>query len=515
MKKNFKKLIVLFLCIIASVVAIMNVNAEAILETFKATSKTIQIPIKFATDFHIIKTTDGKHVYCLEYRKKSPNESIIYTKDKLITNNGMNYLLKEGTKAKSDTDHFIYKSALWIYMVENGLMEGTNNNIKEYYKEVKQSKTTEAKKILELLENAKKAGANDVSAPTIKVNAGTSVFNKTDESGKYYVSNAITVVSSTGAYDVSLTNAPEGSLVEKDGNTFVIKVPTSAVTSLKTAVGFKVTNSRDVYVSYSYKPNDSIYQPVAATFKETKTATAEGSLTITKAVSVPFLKVDAETGEAVEGAVLKVVNSKNEVIKEWTTTKEEYIIEGLNEGTYTLTEVSAPSGYRPLDASIKFTIDKNGKIMDANGNQVTIIKVLNYKYTGGVSISKQDITNKQELPGATLVIKDSEGNIVDEWVSGNTPHFISIEKIKPGKYTLTETIAPEGYILSEETIEFEVKDDGKILPVVMFNEPKGTGITVENTASFKSMTSGLFGSIIILVGGFILIKNYKKKENFN
>ena len=60
-----------------------------------------------------------------------------------------------------------------------------------------------------------------------------------------------------------------------------------------------------------------------------------------------------------------------------------------------------------------------------------------------------------------------------------------------------------------------VKDDGKILPVVMFNEPKGTGITVENTASFKSMTSGLFGSIIILVGGFMIFRNYKKKENFN
>ena len=514
MKKNFKRLFILLLCIVTSVVTIMNVNAEVVIETFKAVSKTIEVPIKFATDFHIIKTTDGKHVYCLEYRKKSPNESVIYTKDYLITNNGMNYLLKEGKNAKNDTEHFIYKSALWIYMVENGLMEGTNRNIKEYYEEVKQSKTTEAKKILELVENAKKAGVNDTSAPTIKVNVGTGVF-KLDESGKYYVSNAIAVNSSTGTYDVKLTNAKEGILVEKNGNTFVIKVEADKVTSLKTNIGFEVTNSRDIYVSYSYKPSNSVYQPVAATFKETKTAKAEGSLTLETTVQVPFLKVDAENGKVVEGAVLKVTDSNDKLVDEWTTTGEEHVIVGLTEGTYTLTEVSAPSGYRPLDASIKFTIDKNGKILDSNNNEVTIIKVLNYKYTGGVSISKQDITNKQELPGATLVIKDSEGNIIDKWVSGTEPHFISIEKIKPGKYTLTEILQPKGYELSKETIEFEVKDNGKILPVVMYNKPEGKDVPVEPTSSFKSTTSELFGSLIILVGGFMIIKNYKKKEKFN
>ena len=41
-----------------------------------------------------------------------------------------------------------------------------------------------------------------------------------------------------------------------------------------------------------------------------------------------------------------------------------------------------------------------------------------------VKISKQDITTKEELPGATLIIKDSKGKEIDKWVSGDEPHVI-------------------------------------------------------------------------------------------
>ena len=86
-----------------------------------------------------------------------------------------------------------------------------------------------------------------------------------------------------------------------------------------------------------------------------------------------------------------------------------------------------------------------------------------------VEISKQDATTGKELPGATLVLKNSNDEVVKEWVSGTTPYKISL---KPGKYILTETIAPEGYILSTETVEFTVNKDGTVdEPVVMKNYP--------------------------------------------
>lgn len=597
MKKNFKRLFILLLCVIASITA---VNAEAILSTFKATSKTIEAPIDFATDFHVIKTTDGKHVYCLQYNKKSPSSNINYTKASLITDNGINYILNKAYNTKSDEEHYIYKSALWIYMVDKGLMEGTNNNIKQYKKNVESSKLPIAKQILELVDSAKKASANDTTAPTIKVNNNNAGFTL-DSAGKYYVSSAIIVTSSTSSYEVTLTDAPKDSIVSKDGNTFTIKVPASSVTNLNTKVSFKVSNTKEVYVSYRYNPNNSIYQPLAATYKEIKTAEATSSVSLNRTVSVPFLKVDAETGEAINGAELKLTNSKGEVIKTWTSTTKEEVITGLTAGEYTLTETKAPVGYKAINASVKFTIDKNGNILDDNGKKIVQVVIINEKQTNGVYISKQDITTKEELPGATLQIKDAngntkdewtwvstdkphyiekllpgtytlteiyapvgyllsketieftvkadgkietvvmyntpkggvviskqditnkeelkgatlqvkdyDGNIIDEWVSEDKPHYI--EKLDPGIYTLREIYAPEGYILSDEIITFIVKDDGTITKVVMYNTPNSKDVPVESTASFKTMTSGVIGSLVIILGGYIVFRNYKKKE---
>lgn len=59
-----------------------------------------------------------------------------------------------------------------------------------------------------------------------------------------------------------------------------------------------------------------------------------------------------------------------------------------------------------------------------------------------MEISKKSITGDDELPGAGLAIIDSEGNTVEEWVSGDTPH--TIEKLPVGDYTLRETTAPDG-----------------------------------------------------------------------
>ena len=77
-----------------------------------------------------------------------------------------------------------------------------------------------------------------------------------------------------------------------------------------------------------------------------------------------------------------------------------------------------------------------------------------------VNISKVDITNDKELAGATLTIKDSEGKVVESWVSTEEVHVI--KGLKSGKYTLTEEIAPEGYEISDTTISFSIDDAGNV-----------------------------------------------------
>lgn len=39
-----------------------------------------------------------------------------------------------------------------------------------------------------------------------------------------------------------------------------------------------------------------------------------------------------------------------------------------------------------------------------------------------VEITKWDITGDRELPGAELTLRDTEGSVIEHWISEETPH---------------------------------------------------------------------------------------------
>ena len=182
--------------------------------------------------------------------------------------------------------------------------------------------------------------------------------------------------------------------------------------------------------------------------------------TVTK---VKISKQDITNKKELPGAKLVVKDAKGNVKASWTSTSTPKYIEGLEAGTYYLTETAAPEGYELYTESIKFNVYANG----------TVSKVIMYnspKIVTKVKISKQDITTKKELPGASLVIKDASGKVVESWVSTNEPKYI--EGLKAGNYTLCETAAPQGYELYTECIKFAVKENGTLSTVIMYNTPK-------------------------------------------
>lgn len=610
MKNYFKKLFTFFLLCIACFSTIMIVQAESAPGSLSITSyKVSNTPMSFPATFRAKKTNDGRYSYCAYYAKTPPTSGVGYSRGSVITDNGMNYILNKAYGAQDDSTFFIYQTALWVYMIDQGLMQGPYYTLTVFRSQVNGSSTATANQIKSIVQEAKNCTGFNNDAPTISVKTSDAKFTLNSD-GTYYVSENISVVTSTGAYNVSLTSAPEGTVVEKSGSALTIKVPASKVTALKTNITFSVSNSKDVYTSYYYNPNNSKYQVMTATYKETKTASANGSLSIEKNVSLSVVKVDATSNEAISGAELQIVNSDGKVVDQWTSTTEAHAVSGLSAGTYTLKETKAPDGYKLSNVETKFTVASDGTVKDSSGNTITKIEFENNKtgiviskqditsqeelegahlvikdsngkqvaewisstkkyviqglsagtYTltetiapdgyilseeeitfkidekgnlydkdgnaisqvvmynqkentpGGVSISKQDITNGKELPGATLVVKDYDGNIIDTWVSTDTPHIIS--NLPAGIYTLTETIAPDGYILSTETITFTVKDDGSITKVIMYNSPNTKDVPVENTASFKTVTSSLVGMIVIAVGAVVLLKT-SKKETLN
>ncbi|MFR1267395.1 MAG: collagen binding domain-containing protein [Gemmiger formicilis] len=122
-------------------------------------------------------------------------------------------------------------------------------------------------------------------------------------------------------------------------------------------------------------------------------------------------------------------------------------------GRYRIVEVKAPAGYlldsTPVD--VEFTYE---------GQQIAwqVVDGTNTNLRTTVAISKQDITNGKELPGAKLEIRDADGNLVEGWTSTKTPHTVRGLELEKA-YTLTETRAPDGYA-EAENIVFKLVQEG-------------------------------------------------------
>ena len=124
-----------------------------------------------------------------------------------------------------------------------------------------------------------------------------------------------------------------------------------------------------------------------------------------------------------------------------------------NSGRYCIVEITAPAGYLLDSTPMEVTFTYEGQQI---AWQVADGTNTNLRTT--VDISKQDITNGKELPGAKLEIRDADGNLVEGWTSGKTQHTVRGLELEK-EYTLTEKRAPDGYA-EAESIVFKLVQNG-------------------------------------------------------
>ena len=221
-----------------------------------------------------------------------------------------------------------------------------------------------------------------------------------------------------------------------------------------------------------------------------------------------IIKKDSATDSNLAGAHLVVKDANGNVVDDFISTNEGHLIKDIKAGNYVLSELEAPAGYVLSTNPIEFTVKEDGetkKVVMYNSKETTPVPPAPTDPTKHqVEISKQDITTKTELPGATLIIKDANGNEIDRWVSGSVPHYIELET---GNYTLTEIQAPAGYDLSYEVVNFTVTDTTDITRVVMYNSktPNTSGKNI------TYMIGIMFTSIIGVIGSIFKLKLKKNR----
>ncbi|CJJ22583.1 collagen adhesion protein [Streptococcus pneumoniae] len=201
-----------------------------------------------------------------------------------------------------------------------------------------------------------------------------------------------------------------------------------------------------------------------------------------------LLKKDSESGQLLPGAKFDVIDKDGKVVETIVTDdKGEALSKRLPVGSYTLKEVEAPKGYELSSSSVS---------VDVEANKVLTVDVVNKKIpekvTGQFEIVKVDAEDKTKVLSDAEFEVYKEGKKVDTLRTDKTGKVVS-QKLEPGKYTLKETKAPQGYKLLKEEIEVVVEAD-KVVEVQVENakELGSLQVTKKDAESGKVLAGAEF-----------------------
>ncbi len=481
-----------------------TVKAASVPSSIKVTSigklnygGTYYFPVKY--------TSDGTLAYCTEFYDQFPMGVTMTNPTKV--DNGLAYIIANGyhgTKSDYGNDskmkqYYITQLAIYTYL---GQANPRNNN------DVHNA-------VWDLVNKAKAYKNESNTKLNVSLNANNTNMKLTSD-GRYFISDVITVSSNNNNAEFTIGGSANvnteivdanGNKVNKvkNGSKVYARIPASTIQAGQSVtISVAVNGQATKQTAYVYTPCSGKYQTIIPSITYPETESTQATIKVKAAkekiqTKVKISKQDITSKEEIAGAKLKITDLNGKEIISWVSSTTPKLIKNLKPGKYYLEETQAPDGYILSTEKKEFEVKEDGT--------VTSIVFYNEKQEtkpNKVAISKQDMTTKQELPGATLVIKDANGKEIDRWVSTNEVHYVELEK---GTYTLTEVIAPKGYVLSTETITFTVDENGNVdKPVIMYNTK---AVEVPITDANVPMIVYLIGALGMIFGFTKVLKNAK------
>ena len=255
---------------------------------------------------------------------------------------------------------------------------------------------------------------------------------------------------------------------------------TYLVKETKAPTGF-VLNSESKEITFLYKDQDTPVVEETVEFSNKR-----------QKVDLKVVKEDGENGKKLEGAEFGIYNKNDILSGDKVIVKADTLLQkvmsdknGLAQftldlplGKYYVKELQAPEGYVSSDEIIEFDASYQGQ-------DVKVVKLSATKKNQPttVEITKADVTTGVELDGASLLILNKKGEVVDSWTSvKDKPHVI--KGLKVGEtYNLREQIAPYGYLRTTD-ITFQISDTAEVQKVRMEDEVPIARLLVNKKGEF-------------------------------
>ncbi|MGN7197811.1 SpaA isopeptide-forming pilin-related protein [Bacillus mycoides] len=275
---------------------------------------------------------------------------------------------------------------------------------------------------------------------------------KVDQDGKKKLEGAVFILADAKGNSIHEYTTDKDGLIKVDN----LKYGEYQFIEKSSPVGYILVKEP---IPFSIKENGKKIELIA---KNTK---AKGTIEITK--------VDVADGNnKLPGAEFTIYDEQGTLVVQGKTNEQGIAkFEKLPAGKYTYKETLAPAGYVINEETFSFEIKQDGEIIKH------IVK--DKKIEGSLEITKVDVADgNNKLPGAEFTIYDEQGTLV---VQGKTNEqgIAKFEKLPVGKYTYKETLAPEGFLINEETFSFEIKVDGEIIKHTVQDKKKEVPPTPE------------------------------------
>lgn len=290
---------------------------------------------------------------------------------------------------------------------------------------------------------------NEWERVTCKLGKETFDSWKTDENGVAYTETKV----KAGTYRISEVVIPNGFL------------------KLEQEIVFEVNKSNKT-LEFD-KDYDAYITVTVANEQPTGTLKIDKSVAIREDVDTSFVDISDLSGikfklsakeDIINYADGSIIYEKGKEVGQYSLTKEGMLlIEKLPMGSYELEEISTLDGLVLDTTKHEIVFKQEDTTTKAYTKEEKLVND-----TVSVEFSKTDITGDKELKGATLTVTDSEGNVIDKWISGEKTH--KIEGLKVGKtYVLKEEIQVDSYVKATD-IKFEVKNTNEVQKVTMIDK---------------------------------------------
>ena len=250
-----------------------------------------------------------------------------------------------------------------------------------------------------------------------------------------------------------------------------------------------------------YVLNETIYE-ITLTYQDQYTQIVTEKLEITNYLKkgiLELLKVDANTGEVMPNVEFEIYNENDELIYHGKTNSDGLlVIDSMPRGKYYILEIETTEGYILNSDKVYFEITDNNEIVE--------VKMENNKISGTVKLLKID-DEGNPLAGVKFALYDINNQLIGKYVTDENG-CIEIE-LDYGKYYLKEIETLDGYIISDQRLDFEIAEQDQVVEIIATNN-REIEVPKTDTQDLTYILGGILISMGIVTSVYGLAK--KKKD---